>query len=122
MRINIYYILIGVTSTAQIFGLFGDQKYTDSASRIWFIHEESRNVTNSNLHWTVVFTARYARRKRKTVNLGARRPLPTNLATTRAVYQGTEAGQSAHGTSCGLCKQGKTVKNLLVYTRKPREP
>ena len=77
IRINIYYIPIGVKSTAQIFGLFGDQKYSDSISRIWFIHEESRNVTNSKLHWTVVFTARYARRKGKTVNLGARLRKPS---------------------------------------------
>jgi len=38
---------IGVKSTAQIFGLFGDQKYSDSVSRIWFIHAENRNVINS---------------------------------------------------------------------------
>jgi len=49
IRINIFYIPIGVKSTAQIFGLFGDQKYSDSVSRIWFIHEERRNVTNSKL-------------------------------------------------------------------------
>jgi len=31
MGINMYYIPIGVKSTAQIFGLFGDQKYSESA-------------------------------------------------------------------------------------------
>jgi len=77
IRIIIYYIPIGVKSTAQIFGLFGDQKYSDSVRRIWFIHEESRNVTNSKFHWTVVFTARYARRKGKTVSLGARLRKPS---------------------------------------------
>ena len=72
-RINIYYIPIGVKSTAQIFGLFGDQINTlDSVSRIWFIHEETRNVTNSKLDLAVVFIARYARRKGNTVNLGVR--------------------------------------------------
>jgi len=65
IRINIYYIPIGLKSTAQIFGLFGDQKYSDSVSRIWLIHEKSRNVTNSKLDWAVVLTARYARQKRK---------------------------------------------------------
>ena len=76
--------------------------------RIWFIHEESRNVNNSKLDWAVVFTARYARRNRKTVHLGARlrkpsRPLPTYLATTRAIHQGAEAGQSARGISVRNC-------------------
>jgi len=37
--ISIYCIPIGVKSTAQIFGLFGDQKYSDAVSRIWFIPE-----------------------------------------------------------------------------------
>ena len=54
IRINIFYIPIGVKSTAQIFRLFGDQKYSDSVSRIWFIHKERRNVTNSKLDWAVV--------------------------------------------------------------------
>ena len=77
IRINIFYIPIGVKSTAQIFGLFGDQKYSDSVTRIWFIHEERRNVTNPKLGWAVVFTARYARRKGKTVDLGARLRKPS---------------------------------------------
>jgi len=72
IRIYTYYIPIVVKSTAQIFGLFGDQKYSDSVSRIWLIHEERRNVTNSKLDWAVVFTTRYARRKGKTVDLGLR--------------------------------------------------
>jgi len=66
IEINIYYIPIGVKSTAQIFGPFGDHKYPYSVSRIWFTRE-SRNATNSKLDWVVVFTARYARRNRKTV-------------------------------------------------------
>ena len=57
--------------------LFGDQKYSDSVSRIWLIHEERRNVTNSKLDWAVVFTARCARRKGKTVDLGARLRKPS---------------------------------------------
>jgi len=69
IRINIFCIPIGVKSTAQVLGLFGDQKYSDSVSRIWFIHEGCRNVTNSKLDWAVVFTARY---EKKTVDLGAR--------------------------------------------------
>ena len=75
--INTYYIATGVKSAAQIFGLFGDQKYSDSVSRIWFIHEESRNVTNSKLHWTVDFTASCARRNRKAVHLGVRLRKPS---------------------------------------------
>ena len=119
--VNMYYIPIGVKSTAQIFGLFGDQKILWLSSRIWFIHRpvtrgdmggfappgkmcwkffktighsskklapsqktlcpcwcpklvtglfihESRNVTNSKLVWAVVFTARFAKRNRKTVS------------------------------------------------------
>jgi len=51
------------------------------------------------------------------------RPLPTYLATTRAIYQGTEAGQSAcRGLGAILRKQAKTVKILLACTRKPRKP
>jgi len=77
-----------VKSTAQIFGLFGDQKYSDSVCSIWFIHEESRNVTNSKLDWAAVFTTRCARRKGKTVHLGTRLRKPSKavadfLATTR---------------------------------------
>ena len=77
IRINILYIPIGVKSIAQILGLFADQKYSDSVSRIWFIHEERQNVTNSKLDWAVVFTARYARRKGETVDLGARLRKPS---------------------------------------------
>jgi len=51
------------------------------------------------------FTARYARRKGKTVNLGPRLRKPSKAVADllgiyeRTVYQGTEAGQSAHGIS-----------------------
>ena len=104
IRINVYYIPIGVKSTDQIFGLFGNQKkYSDSVSRIWFINEESRNVTNSKLDWAVIFTTRYTRRNRKTAILvrdcaNRQRPLPTYLTTTRDDIPGnggrsTEAGQ-----------------------------
>ena len=41
------------------------------------LHTKSRNVTNSKLDWAVVFTARYARRKGKTVDLGARLRKPS---------------------------------------------
>jgi len=47
IEINIYYIPIGVKSTAQIFSLWGDQTYSDWVNKIWFIHEENWNVTNS---------------------------------------------------------------------------
>jgi len=101
-----------VKSTAQIFGLFGDQKYSDSVSRIWFIHEESRNVTNSKLDWVVVFTARYARRKGKTLILGARLRKPSNaVADLLRNHEGdipeAEAGQSPSGSQCGIVQTGK---------------
>ena len=58
-------------STAQIFGLFGDQKIL-SVIRI-LVYTQGRNVTNSKLDWAVVFTARYAKRKKgKTFDLGTR--------------------------------------------------
>ena len=49
-------------------------------------------------------------------------PLPTYLATTKAIYQGTEAGHSyPWDLGVVLCKQAKTVRNLLLaYTRKSR--
>jgi len=54
-----------VKSIPYIFVFFGDQKYSDSVSRIWLVYEESRNITNSKLHWTVLFycTLREAKRK-----------------------------------------------------------
>jgi len=48
IRINIFYIPIGVKSTAQIFGLFGDQKYSDSVSRIWFIPKSAEMLLTRN--------------------------------------------------------------------------
>ena len=106
IRINIYHIPIGVKSTAQTFGLFGDQKkYSDSVSRIWFIHEESRNVTDSKLDWAVIFTTRYTRRNRETAILARdcanrQRPLPTCLTTTRDDIPGRQvAGQLGGGRS-----------------------
>ena len=128
IRINTYYIPIGVKSTAQIFGLFGDQKYSDSVSRIWLIDEESRNVTNSKLDWAVVLTARYASRKGKTVKLGARLRKPSKaVADLLGNHEGDIPGYGTRsirlrGLGAVLCKQAKAVKNLLVYTGKPRKP
>jgi len=128
IRISIFYIPIGVKSTAQIFGLFGDQKYSDSVSRIWFIHEERRNVTNLKLDWAVVFTARYARRKGKIVDLGARVRKPSKaVADLFGNHEGDIPGDGSRSIrlrvlGAVLCKQAKTVKNLLAYTRKPRKP
>jgi len=50
-------------------------------------------------------------------------PLPTYLATTRDDIPG-DGNRSIclRGLVAVLCKQAKTVKNLLAYTRKPREP
>ena len=48
-----------------------------SVAEFWFTHEKSRNVTNSKLDWAVVFTARYVRRKGKTVDFGARLRKPS---------------------------------------------
>jgi len=128
IRINIFYIPIGVKSTAQIFGLFGDQKYSDSVSRIWFIYEERRNVTNSKLDWAVVFTARCARRKGKAVDLGARLRKPSKaVADLLGNHEGDILGDGSRsirlqGLGAVLCKQAKAVKNLLACTRKPRKP
>jgi len=119
---------IGVKSTAQVFGLFGDQKYSDSVSRIWFIHKERRNVTNSKLDWAVVFTTRCVRRKEKTVDLGARlRKLSKAVADLLGNHEGDIPGDGStsirlRGLGAVLCKQAKTVKNLLAYPRKPRKP
>jgi len=44
--INIYYIPIGVKSTAQIFGLFGDQKYFDSAESGLYTRAETLLTRN----------------------------------------------------------------------------
>ena len=52
------------------------RKILSLSSRIWFTLE-GRNVTNSKLDWAVVFTARYARRKGKTVDLGVRLRKPS---------------------------------------------
>ena len=97
-------------------------------SRIWFIHEESRNITNSKLDWAVVFTTRYARRCRKTVDLGARLRKPSKaVADPLGNHEGDiprDGSRSIRlrGLGAVLCKQAKTVKNLLAYTRKPRRP
>jgi len=69
-----------VKSTAQIIGRLGDQKYSDSVSRIWLIHE-SLKVTNSKLDCAVVFTARYVKRNRKTVRVVARLRKPSKAVT-----------------------------------------
>ena len=48
IRTNIYYIPIGAKSAAQIFGLFGDQKYSHSVSRhskvLMFLHAFKESV------------------------------------------------------------------------------
>ena len=61
-------------STAQIFGLFGDQKYSDSAE---FGLYTKRVETLLEIRLGCGFTARYARRNRKTVHLGARLRKPS---------------------------------------------
>jgi len=45
-----------VKSTAQIFGLFGNHRHSDSVSRIWSIHECSETLLTRNLDWAVVVT------------------------------------------------------------------
>ena len=76
----------------------------------------------------MVFTARYARRKGKTVDLDARLRKPSRgFAGLLGNHEGDMLGdgsRSIHPRDLGavLCKQAKTVKNLLAYTRKPREP
>jgi len=76
----------------------------------------------------VVFTARYARRKGKTVDLGARLRKPSKaVADLLGNHEGDIPGDEnrsirLRGLGAVLRKQAKTVKNLLAYTRKPREP
>ena len=70
------------------------------------------NVANSKLDWTVVFTARYARRKGKTLILGARLRKPSNaVADLLRNHEGdipeAEAGQSPSGSQCGIVQTGK---------------
>jgi len=73
----------------------------------------------------VVFTARYARRKGKTVNLGSRLRKPSKaVADLLGNHEGDIPGDGSRsiplrGLGAVLSKQAKTVKNLLAYTRKP---
>jgi len=75
----------------------------------------------------VVYTARYARRNRKTVHLGARlRKQAKAVAGLLGNHEGDIPGdgsRSIRSRDLGavLCKQAKTVKSLLAYARKPRE-
>jgi len=91
------------------------------------MHQESRNVTNSKLDWAVVFTARYPRRNRKTVHLSARLcKLSEAVADLLGNHEGDVLGYGSRSIrtrdlGAVLCKQAKTAKNLLTYTRKPRE-
>ena len=113
-------------STAQIFGIFGDQKHSDSAE--FGLYTKRRNVTDSKLDLAVVFTARYARGKGKTVDLGARLRKPSKaFADLLGNHEGDIPGDGSgsirlRGLGVVLCKQAKTIKNLMAYTRKPRKP
>jgi len=100
-----------VKSTTQIFGLFGDQKYSDSVSGIWFIHE-SRNVTNSKLDWAVGFTARYARRNRKTVHLGVKLRKPSSTVADLLNNHEGRYTRDEHGL--GLDRTGSGLKPILA--------
>jgi len=123
---NIYYIPIGVKSTAEIFGLFGDQKNTLTHLAEFGFYTKRAKTLHTN--WAVVFTARYARRNRKTVNLGARLRKPSNaVADLLGNHEGDIPGDGSksirlRGLGEVLCKQAKTVKNLLACTREPRKP
>ena len=84
------------------------KKYSDSVSRLWFVHEESREVTTPNYTglWFLLHVMRGEIDKQFILArdcTNRQRPLPTYLATTRAIYQGTEAGQSARGISVRYC-------------------
>ena len=69
-----------------------------------------------------------ARRKGKTVNLGVRLRKPSKaVADLLGNHEGDILGDGSRSIrprdlGAVLCKQAKTVKNLLAYTRKPREP
>ena len=102
LGINVYYIPIGVKSTAQIFGPFGDQKYSDSVNRIWFRHE-SRNLANSKSDRAVVLLHIMRSEIEKQFILGRdcanrRRPLLTYLRTTRDDAPGSRSRSTRRGT------------------------
>jgi len=70
----------------------------------------------------VVFTARYARRNRQTVHLGARLHKPSKaVADLLGNHEGDIPGDGSRSIrprdlGAVLCKQAETVKNLLAYT------
>jgi len=94
--------------SSNLWSFWWSEKCSDSVSRIWFIHEESRNVTNSKLDWAVVFTACHARRNRKTVHLGARFRKPSRaVADLLGNHQGryTRGWKQVNllaGSCCGI--------------------
>ena len=72
------------------------------------LYTKSRNVTNSILDWAVVFTARYVRRKGKTVDLGARLRKPSKaVADLLGKHEGDTPGDGSRsirlqGSWCGI--------------------
>ena len=92
IRTNIYYIPVGVKSTAQIFGLFGDQKYSDSAEFGLYTKKAEMLLTrNYTALWFSLHVMRDEIEKQFILArdcASRQRPLPTHLATTREVYQG----------------------------------
>ena len=101
------------------------EKYSQ-LSEFWFTLE-GRNVTNSKLDWAVVFTARYARRKRKNI-WSWREKAQTVKGRCRPTWQpwgrytrGRKQVNPLAGSRYCVSRQRRS-KNLLTYTRKPRKP
>ena len=107
---NIYYIPIGVKSTAQIIGLFGDQKntLTQLAEFGLYTRRVEMLLTRKLVAglWLLLHVMRGEIGKQFILARACanrRRPLLAYLATTRAIYQATEACQSARGISVRCC-------------------
>ena len=89
------------------FWSFGDQKHSDSVAEfVLYTRVETLLTRNLTGLWFLLHVMRDE--IEKIVRLGARlrkpsRPLPTYLTTTRTIYQGSEAGQSARRISGRYC-------------------
>ena len=120
-------VSIGVKATPQIFVFLGDQKNTQTQQNLVSTRGEPV-VTNSKLDWAVVFTARYARRNRKTIHLGTRLRKPSKAAADplnnhEGRYTREQKQVNPHaGSWCGIVQTGEEGQEpALAYTRKPRE-
>ena len=108
IRINIYYIPIGVKSTAQIFGLFGDQINTLTQLTELGLNTKraemllTRNYTGL---WFLLYVMRGEKEKQLILArdcANRQRPLPTYLATTTRYTRGRKQVNPLAGSRCGI--------------------